>query len=358
MRLTPLFFLAAPTAFVLPAHADFSDGAASGLPATEAVAAPRKASGDLAAVSFVEENDFRWSDKYYTNGLGLVYITPEIFTNGTGSAPRFFQDLVALTPLSDSQSANYRLHFALAHEIYTAKNEHSTTPHRDDHPYAGLFYATLGVSSETPGRLDVLEMSLGVIGPSAQGRRAQNQWHRFVSDPLVRGWDTQLRDEPIVQLAWERTWRLGWELGGTMGMDLLPRVGLEVGTVRDTASLGVQWRAGWNMPRDFGMRTLHSPAGAALRPARNEGAAPDAFYFFVDVQGEACAWNAVLDGNAWRAGGARVHSYPFVAQVAAGFAAHWGAWRLGFSQVVRSKEFATQDDWVFVHSSISLGLVF
>ncbi|MDR2430060.1 MAG: lipid A deacylase LpxR family protein [Puniceicoccales bacterium] len=341
MRLTPLLFLAATTAFMPPVHAEVS--------------------GNLAAVAFVAENDFRWSDKYYTNGLGLAYTTPEVFTGATGGVPRFFQDLVALTPLSGAQNAGHRLHFALAHEIYTAKNEYSPAYHRDDHPYAGLFHATLGISSETPRRMDTLEMSLGIIGPSAQGRRVQNQWHRLVGDPLVRGWGAQLRDEPVIQLAWERTWRIGWELGGTLRTDLLPRVGLEAGTVRDVASLGVQWRAGWNVPGDFGLRTLRAPAGAALRPARSEGlhgAAPDAFYFFIDAQGEAWAWNAMLDGNAWRAGGGRVRSYPFVAQVAAGFAAHWGGWRLGFAQVVRSKEFATQDDWVFVHSSISLGLVF
>ena len=304
------------------------------------------------------ENDIGWSDKYYTSGLRAAYTTPVIFENGL---PKLFQDMLALSPLatpSPTCPVAYRLHFALTHEFYTPKHETWRVPPPGDHPFSGLLYGTFGVSSETENRLDALEIELGIIGPSAGAQRAQNDWHRVIGSPVSNGWHTQLRDEPIVQFAWTRVWRFHW-LGnstpqGGFSLEWLPRLHLEAGTVRDYASAGWQWRTGWNLGKDFGAGLLHSTS-ALVRPASNRHGT--SAWFFLDVQAEYWALNMPLDGNNWHRSRS-VHSYPWVGQVSLGFTAQFGQWRLGITEVLRTKEFRGQDCEVTAFTSVTLNLSF
>ncbi|MDR2513066.1 MAG: lipid A deacylase LpxR family protein [Puniceicoccales bacterium] len=310
------------------------------------------------ALTLFAENDLGWSDKYYTSGLRAVYTTPAIFVNGI---PKFFQDLLSLTPLAVPSPASpiaYHLHFAATHEFYTPKHETWRIPPPNDHPFAGLLYGTFGISSETENRLDSLEIELGILGPSAGGQRVQNDWHRVVNSPLSNGWHTQLRDEPIVQFAWTRIWRFQW-LGNTgdcggLELEWLPRLHLEAGTVRDYASAGWQWRTGWNLAKDFGTGLLHS-SSALVRPAANRD--NTRIWFFLDVQAEYWALNMPLDGNNWHQS-RRVHSYPWVGQFSLGFATQFNQWRLAITEVMRTKEFRGQDNEISAYTSVSLNLSF
>ncbi|MDR2863008.1 MAG: hypothetical protein LBV54_03915, partial [Puniceicoccales bacterium] len=39
-------------------------------------------SSNCAVIGTWLENDFQWSDKYYTNAIKIAYTTPEVFQNG------------------------------------------------------------------------------------------------------------------------------------------------------------------------------------------------------------------------------------------------------------------------------------
>ncbi|MDR2982597.1 MAG: lipid A deacylase LpxR family protein [Puniceicoccales bacterium] len=331
-----------------------------------AIDTARKTSpAEKAAFAFWVENDYKWSDKYYTNGLKLAYTSPELFYND--KAPPFIEDLCGITPLASPSGTNpaaYRFHFGITQEIYTAKDEYIHNPPMNDHPYAGRLYGSIGISSETDYRLDVLELSLGVTGPSSLAKQAQNTWHGIIDDPKVEGWGTQFGNEPLIQFVWERLWRVSIHKNESFGIDVIPHLHLEAGTANVYASAGAQFRLGWNLPEDFGVSLLRTSAGTT-RPARNANYdapiswAPDAFYFYFDMQGEGWAWNNALDGGLWRdSNGRTVNRRDWIGQGSVGFAAHWGMWKLCFSQVVRSKEFVSQDHSVFVFSSVTLGVVF
>ena len=309
------------------------------------------------------ENDLGWSDKYYSSGLKIAYTTPEIFANG--APPLFIRDLIALTPLAQNSAltpTTYRLHFALNYEFYTPKDEYSKIPRPGDHPYAGMLYGTVGVSSETDFRLDALEASVGIVGPSARARQSQNNWHRVIGAKLVHGWDTQLRDEPLLQLAWTRVGRYNWLEGRGLQIDWLPRFHVEAGTVRDYAALGAQWRIGWNLPRDFGIASVRS-SNALTRPASNlvnalpSHVLPDSTWFYVDAQAEGWLRNMALNGNNWHKS-AKVHRYPFVGEVSVGIAVQWGGVRLSIAEVLRTLEFRGQGHKVFDYTTLSMSVSF
>ena len=224
-----------------------------------------RTAAQMSTFTLMDENDFKWSDKYYTNAIQLAYTSPVLFQEN--SAPDWLAATLRFTPLAVSSSttpAEYRFHFGIAQEMYTAKYSDRYPP-PGDHPFAGLLYSSFGLSSETADRLDVLELSLGVIGPGSLARQTQNEYHDLIGDDRFRGWPNQLRNEPLVQLAWERRYRVPLHREESFGIDLIPLIHLEAGTVRSYATSGSHLRLGWNLPEDFGVDTLRS-TNATFRP--------------------------------------------------------------------------------------------
>jgi hypothetical protein len=339
-----------------------TDDDEEGTAKTTTLAASANPARNLSALQLWAENDLGWSDKFYSSGLKIAYTTPEVFSDGV---PRGIRDLITLTPLAQNSAltpTSYRLHFALNYEFYTPKDEYAAEPRPGDHPYAGMLYGTVGISSETDSRLDAIEASVGIVGPSARARQSQNGWHRVIGADLVNGWHTQVRDEPLLQLAWTRVGRYDWGNFGGVRVDWLPRVHLEAGTVRDYATLGAQWRIGWNLPRDFGIGHARS-SNALTRPA--DGLArtlpshllPDSVWLFVDAQAEAWLWNTALDGNIWHKS-AKVHSDAFVGEVSVGIATQWGGVRLSIAEIFRTREFRGLDHAIFDYTTVSLSVSF
>ncbi len=351
--------LAAAAFISLSSVAGFADVDAS---APKSVPAEKsRTAAQMGTFTLMAENDFKWSDKYYTNAVQFAYTSPVLFQEN--GAPDWLASTLRFTPLAVSSAttpAEYRFHFGVAQEMYTAKSLDRYPP-PGDHPYSGLLYGSFGLSSETASRLDVLELSLGVIGPASLARQTQNEYHDLIDDDRFLGWPDQVRNEPLIQLAWERRHRVCLHREESFGIDVIPHLHIEGGTVRTYATGGAQLRLGWNLPEDFGVDTLRA-TNATFRPARNlpvsaSGFRPDSFYFYADAQIEGWLHNSSLDGNLWR-DSYSVDSYPCVGQGTFGIAAHWGQWRFTYATLVRSKEFRTQDHDTFVFHSISLTAAF
>lgn len=293
------------------------------------------------AWDFSSENDVygQWGDRYYTNGLRLAYVSEN---------------------QSDSPQAASSLRWfaGAAHEMYAPKDRYASNPPLDDRPYAAWLYATGGVAWADENSLDLFTVNLGVVGPSALGEQAQDNWHRVIMVKRLNGWDTQLPDEPGVGAAWLRVWR--YRLAGDAtgwGFEVLPRVGLEGGTVRDLARAGFQLRFGHELPADFGeMRMREGMTGATpvlYKRREFEFWIPDAWYLFLDAGVEARAFDMTLDGSLWH-DSRSVDRDVFVGQFSAGLVAHWGAARVALTQIVRTREFRGQRDDPFVFGGLTV----
>lgn len=288
-----------------------------------------RASKDLASVEFGGE-----SDLLGLGGLGNTRVT----------AARAAYVSPSLS--GDPAVWNTRMHAGFCQEAYSAQDK-SGAPPRDDRPYAGWLYGFIGMGWEDESSLDLLTLRAGVVGPSSLGQNLQDAAHDLAGVDRAKGWRTQLRDEPGVDVEWRRTWRI--RLAGKadgFGADVLPRLGYEVGTVRHLGMGGLQLRAGKNLPLDFGVRTIRDGAvdGAPVKYSRDGYArlAPDAYYLFLDAQVESRFWDMTLDGNMYHDGNG-VKTHAGVARVGFGVAAHWAGVKVAAGEYFLTEEYKGQD---------------
>ena len=215
------------------------------------------------------------------------------------------------------------------------------------------------------------ELTLGVIGPWSLAERSQNLVHRVRGIERFRGWDNQLRNEPAFQMAMERKYKPYTEGAVHSGWssDVIGSYALRAGNIETAASTGVELRAGWNIPNDFGSYPIRPgaenrpPSGVAdLRTTTPQSArAPKpGAHVFLNLEAKAVAWDFSLDGNLF-GHSHHVNRRPWVAQAALGISSQWlvagHGMRLAVMRVWRTREF-DQQTGPHAFGSIALSMEF
>jgi hypothetical protein len=280
--------------------------------------------GPGTALSLVEENDKfapKNQDRYYTQGLRLSFNTDE------------------------------HHYWALTQEINTPADTNNSNPPDTDLPYSGALYLSYGYGRvlERDGRRDCLfsaEFQLGVIGPASGAANVQNKFHDLVGITHPAGWDTQLPNEPAMNLNLE--FKRRFELDGAPKhlRDLIARGQLQMGTLRTEVVLGAQLRWGWDLDRSWGHGTIrHSNA---YQPVQSYNFAADgpviSGWFFIDAQTEVVVRNYATDGTNF-VDSRSVVRRPIVLQVSLGTTFHFYHLSGTYFVSVRTKEFETQQDY-------------
>src|SRR5262245_31472604 len=151
-------------------------------------------------LGIVFENDlFYGQDRDYTNGVLLSW------TTGPNQAG-WLSGVANLFPLFMPRGT-VRVNYALGQNLYTPRDTSLANPPKDDRPYAGWLYGSIGLVAESGTVLDQLQLQFGVIGPWALGEETQKFVHRIRDLPLPQGWSHQLHNEPAFVLNYERSWR-------------------------------------------------------------------------------------------------------------------------------------------------------
>jgi hypothetical protein len=294
------------------------------------------------AVTLVTENDkyFAGTDRHYTNGLKILWLG-ETTLDESHDFVRGVANLVpTLRTVADHQ--RYKVGLALGQNIYTPSDTETAALIPDDRPYAGWLYGSLLAQAQADdgSTLRVVELSIGMVGPSALGREAQNGFHGIIDVPEAQGWANQLKDEPGLILSWERRRRLHtWEVDGRRWLDVIGRGRLTLGNIHTHAALGGRVRLGWNLRRDFGTDLIR-PAGGAIAnagPARGFSA-----HLFASAEVRAVARNLFLDGNTWRDSHA-VDKRPVIGDFSAGLVLAWPSFQFTYTQDMRTREYYGQD---------------
>lgn len=328
------------------------------------------------------ENDlFANRDRDYTNGVSLTAVSRDmagpIRTECLPWPMRLHAELIGRLDPSfwraggdPQQTRNVVL--KVGQSMYTPEDPARTDLIADDRPYAGLLYVGMSWNRRvrdprhTTEMLDTREITLGVIGPLSLARRAQDLVHELKGVDKFEGWHHQLGNEPALQLALDRKWRAdrgGGVVTPGFSADAIRSLGLRLGNIETSASVGLEGRIGWNLPNDFGTYPIRP--GAENRPpsaasfgaerATPIGRRPGAHVFTV-LEAKAVAYDFSLDGNLFRASH-HVTRRPFVAQAAFGLSvqglvAGHGA-RLAVMRVFRTREF---DEQTSRHSFGSIAL--
>src|ERR1700761_4115522 len=291
------------------------------------------ASSEKGSFSILFENDiFDNTDHDYTNGVELGY------TTAPDDTPRWATHLARDLPFF-AQTGDVRTRYALGQDIFTPTNLASVNPSPGDRPYAGFLYGSMGLTADDGRHLDQLQVTIGVIGPASLAEDSQNFVHNIIHDQDALGWHYQLRDEPGLVISYERAIKVispQSVLGGVF--DIEPHFGTAIGNVYDYANAGLMARFGVNLPKDYGPLRIQPslPGSDYFEPTAGFGA-----YVFAGVDGRAIARNIFLDGNSFE-DSRSVSKRDLVGDLSLGGALTFDSFRLAFTHVIRTREYATQ----------------
>jgi len=306
---------------------------------------------DAWTVNVYLENDlFGNTDKDYTNGVRLSFVSPNLesyrYDPAMPSVVNTINDRFdSLLGLKDTETRNVVI--SLSQLMFTPQDIDATQLLADQRPYAG--YLALGFSyhGRSQNRLDSVEVSLGIVGPSSLAENSQDLIHDLRGLDKFQGWDNQLQDEPTLQLVYENKLRLlKQHLPLGLEHDAISHAGAALGNVGVYANVGGEYRFGWDLPDDFGTSAIR-PAGDNSAPGRGDvrlRPGDDYFYGlhgFVSIDGKAVAHDIFLDGNTWKDSHSVDKKY-FVGELALGFSFLIKQWKLSYAQVYRSREYKGQ----------------
>lgn len=292
----------------------------------------------------VENDTTANTDRYYTSGIRLGYTLP------TGEVP----DPLARLGEALFGAGQQRLAFGLSQLLFTPRDTQLSPPDPRDRPYAGLLLGNMALIHDTDRARSVLDLSLGIIGPGAAGKEAQNSFHRLIGERANRGWDSQLPNQMVLQLLASRVWRLPIAAAGPLEIDALPTLTAGLGTWRVYGLAGGEVRLGQGLASDFGTPLI--PPGMNGWDAYN-ATRPFAWYVFAGIDGQAVGFDETIDGEPFRST-AHVSRIPFVGEFQAGVAVMAFGMRLSLIDVIRSHEFHGQTGGPFHYGSAALSFKF
>lgn len=306
------------------------------------------------------ENDFfGGTDRHYTNGVKFSWLTRDLVS---WAPDGWRKNLVDALPFVNRPDAQKDLGFAFGQNMYTPQDRDRVVPDPTDRPYAGWSYLELSFLSKTETLLDTLSFQAGMVGPHSYAGDVQRAVHRWTGNARPNGWEYQLKDEPGVNIVYERKWRLyARALSGTLGADFIPHAGASLGNIQTYANAGGTLRLGFNLPSDFGVQLIR-PGGAGSTPIDDldPRVSPHkswSFFIFGAADGRAVARDIFLDGNTWR-DSPHVNKEPLVADLSWGAGLIAGRWQLTFTQVQRTREFKTERESSDKFGSVTLSRAF
>lgn len=336
------------------------------------------------------ENDlFTGTDQNYTNGVAFTAVSHDIVgklrTECLPTPARLHAELIKfLNPgfWSDAENPAHTQNVVVkfGQSMFTPKDFARADLIVDDRPYAGLLYVGMSWNrrkhepQSNSEMLDTREITLGVIGPLSLAEQSQNLFHDAIGVDRFLGWQHQLKNEPALQLAMDRKFKGYRGTGAIMpgfSADSIRSLGLRLGNIETSATLGIEGRIGWNLPNDFGTYPIRP--GAENRPpsAASIHSGPDdapsvaakprpGIHLFGAIETKLVAHDFSLDGNLFRSSHS-VTRRPWVTQAAVGVSTHGmvagHGVKLAVMRVYRSREFEEQGPNQ-AYGSVALSLEF
>ena len=290
---------------------------------------------DKGIFSFTLENDyFVGEDNGYTNGFLISYLSPE------ANIPEWLETASSYFPFF-AKNGHKRYGLTFGQAMFAPDDLRRADLIEEDRPYAGFLYGSIGMLTDTGYRLDHLQLSIGMVGPSSVAEETQKFVHKVIDSIDPKGWNNQLKDELGIILTYERKWRGIYQLNPYgWGIDATPHIGASLGNIHTYAAAGITFRVGYDLPSDYGPPLIRPnlPGSDFFMP--NDGLG---WYLFAGLEGRAVARNIFLDGNTFKDSHS-VEKNHFVGSLQAGIAVTYENIRIAYTHIFRTKEFKGQDN--------------
>lgn len=295
---------------------------------------PVSAAGLLTIKSENDSYSYDGDDGHYTNGVEVIW----------AFEPRdnhWLRELAEYLPGWTGRAIDGGA-YRLTHQMYTPDDIGTPWLIEDDRPYAGLLLGGVSLFDEklhdSWREARSFNLDAGVVGPASGAEAIQREFHGLINTDKPLGWDHQLDNEPVINLAYQHAWIGKSSLDG-YEVEYGPRVGFSLGNLYTYASTGLGLRFGQNLDRSLGIPAIAPAQGgwASFRPGQNFS-----WYAFASLEGRYMAHNLLLDGNTFEDSHS-VDREEWVGDALAGFALTWDLWQLSYTHAWRTDEFASQD---------------
>ena len=306
--------------------------------------------------TFRLENDlFANTDRLYTNGIKLSWISPEMdyfrelaWLKKKTLLREWTNRIIDALPFSNNPSMQRNIALSVGQKMFTPTNIERSDLIIDDRPYAGWLYGSVAFHNKDDRILNTLEIDAGLVGDWSLAQEAQDFIHGLRGLSKAKGWDNQVGNEFAFALIYDRKVRLvrRTDFSGLWGVDLITHVGGAAGTVFTHVDAGLEVRFGWNLPTDFGT-ALMRPAGDTNAPADtgdpryDPGGTGFSFHVFAATTGRLVIRDIFLDGNTF-SDSHNVDKELLVGDFVVGASLVYRKFKLSYAQVLRTVEFEEQ----------------
>ncbi len=276
-------------------------GAPSGAQAADGDGAkPEKLLEERDLWRLVFDNDgFVRKDNAFTSG-GSVQRHSHQHDSWQDMGPSRFSGWISRTipGLGDGGDRIVKRGTGLSQVIMTPEDIENPDPQPRDVPWAGALGWSESWYAFDNRRLNAFQIYFGILGPYSFAEHFQTRIHDLINADEPRGWDNQLKTEPLLNLNYAYKHKLmnhgGYKSGFSTDLAVGGEAGL--GNFWTSARASLEWRFGWGLPEGF-VHTVDPPGyGIMLNP--NPGV-PGRFciYFSIAARVAATAYTVFWDGN-------------------------------------------------------------
>lgn len=294
------------------------------------------------ALTFTVENDaFTGSDNNYTNGLGISWVSGNLNTNEDDRFVSKWQRFWSFLPFVGDEGYDTYASWTLAQEMHTPDDITDPNPPADDQPYAGVLYVDSLLYARKERWAHVWELKVGVVGPASQAENVQRDFHELIGGDEPMGWDTQLPNEPVINIGYTVAHlAAAGHAGQSAEWRVVPVGTVGAGTYFTGVGAGVYGELGWNLVDALGGTALRT----GLNAASTVGVGPVddwSVAFFGGLGGYGVAHYLPLDGTVFH-DSRSVESKPFIGMGSLGFALRRGGFALSLAATFFTDTFDEQ----------------
>lgn len=300
---------------------------------------------------FSLQNDaFGLSDRYYTSGLELTWLSclEREFKEQAGTFTKGLWLLEGLPFFDKPESQNF-YSVSLGQKIFTPDDLGTNKLIKDDRPYAGIAYLSFGFYNKAKMRMDSLKIDVGFAGPYSYAKQSQQIVHDLFGFTMPEGWKNQIDTEPILNFAYNRKDIKSWRRNEDhFGYDLISDTGFALGNAYTYVNVGLKFRFGWHLQDDFGMPIFYTQEKDKTLMKRI------GVNFYISLDERVVLQDISLEGNTFRHSH-HVDKVPFVASFQTGIELTGSWFKVGYTQIFRTKEFELQKsghDFGMIYTSL------
>ncbi len=288
------------------------------------------------------ENDvLTGSDNNYTNGLGVSWVSADLNNYDEDRFVSKWGRFWSFLPFVGDEGYTTYASWTLAQEMHTPDDITIPDPPLDDEPYAGVLYVDSMLYAKKDRWAHVWQLKLGVVGPASQAENTQKDFHDLVGGDEPMGWDTQLPDEPIVNVGYTVAHLSAAGRAGQTAEWRVVSVGTAaVGNYFTGAGAGVYGEVGWNLVDAFGITALRTGLNTAstVGVGRVQGWSVS---FFGGLGGYGVGHYLPLDGTVFH-DSRSVDTKPFIGMGSFGLNVRHGGMVVSLAATVFTDTFETQ----------------